>query len=135
MSKFTDEEWNHKEEENILEIYNEFRDDGGDDLDKIVLLSLIPERTFINAMFGIEYDLYMKYDAIEVDKYNDNERKILKEATLMFIENTDNAFQIDVLQTLIFNCQCDVGGLYLIMEQLKKHLIDSGVPEIDIDCI
>lgn len=86
-------------------------------------LSLIPEDVFAISILGVPYDLYNKYYGLDSDKYSEEEVLFLNKIAKEFIDdNTDN-FIFVTLKTLQFNCKCEVGGLYIIMQQLKDYLV------------
>ncbi len=122
------------EEENILEMRDDFVSDNYDRMNSIAFMSLIPEGVFGVSIFGVSSKLYMKYDAIDVDKFTIDETKILSTAANKLIEKSDKEFLILILKTLLFNCQCELGGMYIMMKILRDHLIEQGVNKIDLEC-
>jgi len=112
------------EEYDILETLEDWDKPKGHEL-----LSFMGEREFVVAMFGIRSDIFMRHD--DPEDYSDFERQLLIDAAQRFITEQDNSFIILVMKTLVFNCQCSIGGVYIIMSEINDHLVDHT---FDMDC-
>jgi len=96
------------------------------------MLSLLPEEMFAVAMFGIDQKLYGKFDHGTSD-YTEDEIDTIIEAAQSFIKQNNIDTMMLVLDVLIFNCQCQYAGMYMIMNEINEYLSDKNIQYLNID--
>jgi len=128
---FTTEEAYQNEINGIKELREGFLEDN-QLVETSGMLSLIPEEIFAVAMFGIDQNLYGKFDHGESD-YTKDEIATILSAAQNFIKQNHVDTMILVLNILIFNCQCVFAGMHMIMNEINEHLSAANIQYINID--
>lgn len=106
--------------------------DSNQNINSFELLSFIPEQYLAESIFGVPYEEYAKHDDPEL--YSDEEHNQLVNCTKVLINTSDDFFIKLVLDTLIFNCQCELGGMRIMMMELVKHLHLENDDHYNGDC-